>query len=268
MALPRLRFINGISMEIVSRAFTLIELLVVIAVIAILAGMLLPALQRAKRSATTIACQNKTRQLALAMNMFVSDYGRYPLFSGAPPSNFNPYPENGYSWFDALEPYLGSNPGNWPCPERYGKREGYYGYNDAGIRPISTNDPSLLGLGGKDPFRNIGGSSVGTAVNESEVLVPSRMIAIGDGISGDPIGRYWPAAQIDRSQQPWTGMPPLFYLNPVEVVRHHGGRVSVAFCDAHGEAIKLGWLFTNRSDEAVRIWNKDNEPHQDRFPKP
>src|SRR6476620_9166714 len=86
------------------RAFTLIGLLVVVAIIAILAGMLLPALGRAKTKAITARCVSNLRQLGITMAMYTSDsQDRFPFSGRAWP--FMPFVD----LLKLLDPYISTN---------------------------------------------------------------------------------------------------------------------------------------------------------------
>jgi prepilin-type N-terminal cleavage/methylation domain-containing protein/prepilin-type processing-associated H-X9-DG protein len=82
------------------RGFTLIELLVVIAIIAILAGLLIPALSKAKEKGKSANCQSNLRQLSLAATMFEDDNQAYPIGWQAAGTTI---------WYKQLQPYLGKS---------------------------------------------------------------------------------------------------------------------------------------------------------------
>lgn len=156
-------------------AFTLVELLVVIAIIAILAGMLIPALARAKETARRTQCLNHTRQLGLSHVLYGDDYnGFYP-----PRASRNRWPTQLFSYY--MEIKLIKCPSDKRKPLSSSNRPNRLIdiHPDEALRSYMIN-------GWNDYFQQVLGDGfsmtaiVGKSMRESGVSSPSQTIVMGE----------------------------------------------------------------------------------------
>ena len=157
--------------------FTLIELLVVIAIIAILAGMLLPALHKARNMARKTQCLNNTKQLCLLFNFYASDFG------GLPPTNwysFTNYPST--RRYD----YLNSVASRYNIKKSYGSdaKKNYSLRNGIFRCPSEAdssylNRPHLTSYGG-NPYPFINYNNVKALTPIHRLRKPAMVMMLGE----------------------------------------------------------------------------------------
>jgi prepilin-type processing-associated H-X9-DG protein len=245
-----------------------VELLIVIAVIGVLAGLLLPALSRAKEQAKRIKCVNNLRQIGLGLTMYIQDTSAYPLAASY-------FGQARVSWDEALQTYTSSTWGSplYTCPsykwittpqsvartlDFLVYRFGSYAYNADG----SALTQGRLGLGYNMEFPDDPSFSADMVVKEAAVTSPSDMIAVGDApiwerpSSGDVGGCFTFDWQFGRIMA--------YNHEPSHMLRaarqRHYDRYNAVFCDAHVETISRTTLFGIEDGSTQRL-NRQNRPY-------
>ena len=135
------------------------------------------------------------------------------------------------------------------------------GNDDSWITDYGYNDDKFSGRGARDSANKYGlqghyaqdtnwASVSFKPIAESEVVAPSEMMAIGDCFEANAL---FMRRQIEVFEE---------FGN---ILTRHQGKANVVFCDGHVESPTLKFLFTDTSDTALARWNRDHQPHREKW---
>ncbi|MGD9497885.1 MAG: DUF1559 domain-containing protein [Armatimonadota bacterium] len=221
--------------------FTLIELLVVIAIIAILAAILFPVFARAREKARQTSCLSNLKQIALGMQMYISDYDERL------PAHYWPKTAPRWSIIQMIHPYI-KNMQVWDCPSA--ARE---------TARLSDGTPAFLGE------RSYGWNHMIFAwyfTKLAEIKSPAETVIAADTCmdSWGPGRLYYPSFEIGWNEAIATLNFPsgcdnsywdtsaIGYRPGFNFVPRHNGTGNVNFVDGHTKTFTYSALYNNRQN--------------------
>jgi prepilin-type N-terminal cleavage/methylation domain-containing protein/prepilin-type processing-associated H-X9-DG protein len=217
--------------------FTLIELIVVIGVIAILIGLLLPSMMKAREAARTLKCLATLRSLGQAFHLYAAEqkgYLPYPTTQLDPAST-----DHSFLWFNALDPYLQSNHKSQQDRTGIAETRNYAPYKQCVVWELFDGE---MGVGDQTTKESARTYKMNTHLRRhdppnhakmTDVNNSSDFVMIGDGISLDstgPVGSQWESSQFSMEVNDPT--------QPNPSLRHRKS-ANICFLDGHVATIAL-----------------------------